>query len=375
MSSALLTHFGGLSDPRIERTKRHLLSDIIGLTICGVLCGADTWVDIAAYGAVKQAWLKQFLALPNGIPSHDTLGDVFARLDPEAFQGCFLDWMRATMDMTGGQVIAIDGKTVRGSGDRVLGKRAIHMVSAWASANGLVLGQVKVDEKSNEITAIPALLEVLALSGCIVTIDAMGCQTEIAEKIIQQEADYVLSLKENQGRLYQDVKELFDHALSLRQPPFALDHARTIEKDHGRIEIRDCWTLFDPDGFPALRTTADWKGLQTLVMVKRERRLPGESSQETAFFIASLAAPARRLLDCTRCHWSIENCLHWVLDMVFHEDASRVRKDYAPQNLALMRHMALNLLKADQSIRASLHTKRLKAGWDDAYLLTLLTTI
>lgn len=375
MRSALLTHFADLNDPRIERTKRHLLSDIVALTICGVLCGAESWVDIAAYGEAKQTWLKQFLALPNGIPSHDTLGDVFARLDPEAFQRCFVDWMRATAALSDGQVIAIDGKTLRGSGDRVLGKRAIHMVSAWASANGLVLGQVKVDDKSNEITAIPALLDVLALSGCIVTIDAMGCQTDIAAQIVDQDADYVLSLKENQGRLYQDVKELFDHARSLRQPPFALDHARTVEKDHGRIEIRDCWTLFDPDGFSTLRTTADWKGLQTLVMVKRERRVQGKSSHETAFFIASLAAPARRLLDCTRCHWSIENSLHWVLDVTFHEDACRVRKDHAPQNLALIRHLALNLFKTDTSIRASVHTKRLRAGWDDAFLLALLSLL
>jgi predicted transposase YbfD/YdcC len=372
MDSPLLTHFAELNDPRVERSKRHKLIDIIAITLCGVICGAETWVDIAAFGQAKQAWLKQFLELPNGIPSHDTFGDVFARLDPEAFQRCFAEWVQAVVEVSAGQVVAIDGKTLRGSGDTVLGKRAIHMVSAWASGNGLVLGQVKVDDKSNEITAIPALLRVLALKGCIVTIDAMGCQTEIAAQIVEQEADYVLSLKENQGRLYQDVKELFEYALNLRQPPFALDHVRVVEKAHGRLEIRECWTLTDANGFPALRTSADWKGLQTLVMVRRERRVQGKVSQETAFYIASLAATAQRLLDCTRLHWSIENALHWVLDVAFHEDASQVRKDHAPQNFALIRHWALNLLKTDTTVKASLHTKRLTAGWDDSYLLRLL---
>lgn len=373
MDSLLLTHFADLSDPRIERTKRHKLIDIVAITLCGVICGAESWVDIAAYGEAKQGWLRQFLELPNGIPSHDTFGDVFARLDPEEFQHCFTAWVQAVVKLSAGQVVAIDGKTLRGSSDTVLGKRAIHMVSAWASTNGIVLGQVKVDDKSNEITAIPALLEVLALSGCIVTIDAMGCQTEIAAQIVEQKADYVLSLKANQGRLYQDVKALFEYALSLRQPPFALDHVRVVGKDHGRLEIRECWTLTDAEGFPSLRTTAHWKGLRTLVMVRRERRIQGKISQETAFYIASLAATAQRLLDCTRLHWSIENALHWVLDVSFHEDASHVRKDYAPQNLALMRHWALNLLKTNTAVKASIHTKRLKAGWDDAYLLQLLT--
>jgi predicted transposase YbfD/YdcC len=372
MDSPLLTHFAELNDPRVERSKRHKLIDIIAITLCGVICGAETWVDIAAFGQAKQAWLKQFLELPNGIPSHDTFGDVFARLDPEAFQRCFAEWVQAVVEVSAGQVVAIDGKTLRGSGDTVLGKRAIHRVSAWASGNGLVLGQVKVDDKSNEITAIPALLPVLALKGCIVTIDAMGGQTEIAAQIVEQAADYVLALKENQGRLYQDVKELFEYALNLRQPPFALDHVRVVEKAHGRLEIRECWTLTDANGFPALRTSADWKGLQTLVMVRRERRVQGKVSQETAFYIASLAATAQRLLDCTRLHWSIENALHWVLDVAFHEDASQVRKDHAPQNFALIRHWALNLLKTDTTVKASLHTKRLTAGWNDSYLLRLL---
>ena len=373
MSDLLLSHFESLEDPRIDRGKRHTLLDIIGITLCGVICGADNWVDIEAYGNAKYDFLQQFLELPNGIPSHDTFGDVFARLDPEAFQRCFREWVETLVEVSAGQVVAIDGKALRGSSDGVLGKRAIHMVSAWASGNGLVLGQVKVDDKSNEITAIPALLEMLAVSGCTVTIDAMGCQTEIATQIRRQEADYVLSLKQNQGRLYEDVRDLFEHVLAVAQTPYVLAHARTVEKDHGRIEIRECWTLTDSEGFPALRTTHDWTDLHTLVMVRRERRVNGQTSHETAFFIASAVASADHFLACTRLHWSIENSLHWILDVAFHEDASRVRKDFAPQNLALMRHLALNVLKAETSSKASVHTKRLKAGWNDAYLLKLLS--
>ena len=373
MSSQLMGHFESVTDPRMERSQRHKLIDIITLTICGVICGADNWVDIQAYGEAKQTWLKTFLELPNGIPSHDTFGEVFARIQPQEFEQCFLAWVKAVADISEGEIIAIDGKTLCGSQAAVLGKRAIHMISAWASTNRLVLGQVKVDDKSNEITAIPALLQVLALKGCIVTIDAMGCQTAIAAQIIAQGGDYVLSLKENQGRLYQDVTQLFDYALPLRQPPYRLDHARTVEKNRGRIEIRECWTLTDPHGFPDLRTTADWSGLQTLVMLRRERRSRQQTTEETAFFIASLDASAHRLLDCTRTHWSIENSLHWVLDVTFHEDLSRVRKDFAPQNMAVMRHVALNLHNAERSTKASIHTKRLRAGWDDDYLFTILS--
>jgi predicted transposase YbfD/YdcC len=341
--------------------------------LCGVVCGANNWVEIEAYGKAKYEWLRQFLALPNGIPSHDTFGDVFARIDPEAFERCFPAWVNELVSLSGGQVVAIDGKTLRGASDSGAGKRAIHMVSAWASANGLVLGQVKVDEKSNEITAIPALLELLALTGCTVTIDAMGCQTAIAEQIVKHDAEYVLSLKENQGRLYEDVRDLFSHARIARQSPYPLQHVRTVEKGHGRLEIRECWTLTDPHGFPSLRTTADWAGLHTLVMLQRERRINDRVSRETAYFIASALNSAHHFLACTRAHWSIENSLHWVLDVSFQEDASRVRKDFAPQNLALIRHFALNLLKSEKSTKASIQTKRLKAGWDDAYLLKILS--
>jgi len=372
MSQSVFSQFEEIEDPRIERSKRHRLLDIIGITLCGVICGADNWVEIEAYGKAKYEWLKQFLALPNGIPSHDTFGDVFARIDPVAFERCFQGWVNELVGMSGGQVVAIDGKTLRGSSDSQSGKRAIHMVSAWASANGLVLGQVKVDEKSNEITAIPTLLDMLALTGCTVTIDAMGCQTAIAEQIVSQEAAYVLSLKENQGRLYEDVRDLFDHALDVYQSPYPLDHVRTVEKGHGRLEIRECWTLSDPHGFPALRTTADWTGLHTLIMIQRERRVNDHVSHETAYFIASALDSASHFLACTRAHWSIENSLHWILDISFQEDASRVRKDFAPQNLAVIRHLALNLLKSDKATKASIQTKRLKAGWDNAYLLKLL---
>ncbi len=240
-------HFGELEDPRVDRTKRHKLLDIVAIAICAIICGADDWVAIEAFGKAKLKWLKGFLELPNGIPSHDTFGRVFARLNPEQFEGCFLKWIAAVSDLTSGQVIAIDGKAVRRSYDTGIGKDAISLVSAWATANELVLGQVKVDDKSNEITAIPALLEALEISDCIVTIDAMGCQTEIAQTIVGQGADYVLALKENQPHLYEDVKLLFDDLESSRYRAYTFDYHYTVGKDHGRREKRTCWTISDPD--------------------------------------------------------------------------------------------------------------------------------
>jgi predicted transposase YbfD/YdcC len=371
-NASLISQFADVPDPRIDRTKRHKLIDIIAIAICGVICGANDWVAIEAYGQAKESWLRQFLELPNGIPSHDTFGDVFARLDSDAFRRCFLDWVEAVAVATQGQVIAFDGKCLRGSHDSLLGKNAIYMVSAWATQNHLVLGQMKVDDKSNEITAIPALLALLDVSGCIVTIDAMGCQKDIAQAIVDGQGDYVLALKENHPLLYQEVSSLFQATSPLAQQAYAPDHARTVEKDHGRLEIRDCWTLSDPHGFPFLPDAAAWAKLSTLAMLRRERQFPDHTTIETAFYLSSLPGSASRVLDATRAHWGIENSLHWVLDVAFREDDQRYRTDNGPQNSAILRHIALNLLKQETTAKGGIQTRRLRAGWDDTYLLKVL---
>ncbi|NJR51819.1 MAG: ISAs1 family transposase [Leptolyngbyaceae cyanobacterium CSU_1_3] len=367
----ILTHFADVQDPRDERGKEHKLIDILTIAICAVICGADSWVDIELYGQSKQAWLSTFLSLDNGIPSHDTFARVFARLDPEQMQTCFVRWVSAISQLSGGEVVAIDGKTARHSYDTANGKGAIHMVSAWASANRLVLGQRKVDAKSNEITAIPALLQVLAIEGCIVTIDAMGTQKEIAAAIIDQGADYILALKGNQSGLFEDVQWLFEQAQSTQFRQVVHDFAQTLDKGHGRIELRRCWTLSDAE-LDYLIQKPQWKGLQTVVMLQSERRIKGQTRTETRYYISSLAPDAAKIAAAIRTHWTVENHLHWTLDVAFDEDACRIRKDHAPQNFSLLRQIALNLLGQDKSTKAGIAAKRKKAGWDDAYLLAIL---
>jgi predicted transposase YbfD/YdcC len=366
-------HFNDLEDPRMERTKHHQLLDIIAIAICGVICGADSWVDLELFGRSKEEWLKRFLSLPNGIPSHDTFGRVFALLDPAKFAQCFTSWVKAVSQLTQGQVIAIDGKALRRSHDRANGKSAIHMVSAWASANHLVLGQLKVDDKSNEITAIPELLEVLELSGCIVTIDAMGCQKDIARQIVEQGADYVLALKENQGQLYREVIDTFKSGLGSAFEGLQHDFYQTVGKGHGRIETRQCWVVSEPEVLEYLNEKGAWAGLSSVAMVRSKRVVGDEESVESRYYISSLQGEARQLLEATRTHWEIENCVHWVLDIAFNEDDSRVRQGHAPQNLAVVRHLALNLLKMEQTSKGGVKARRKRAGWDEDYLLKVLS--
>jgi len=369
----LHAHLQGLEDKRRGAGKRHKLIDILTIAICGIICGADDWNGIEEYGQAKEEWLRQFLELPHGIPSHDTFGRVFSWLDPVAFEQSFLSWVQTVMKVTEGQVIAIDGKTLRRSHDHANGKEAIHIVSAWAEKNCLVLGQVKVDEKSNEITAIPALLRILEISGCIVTTDALGCQQEIASTVIERGGDYLLALKENQSQLYEDVTDLFKGAEEVKFLDVEHTYAKTTNKNHGRIEIRECWAISDPDFTHYLLGFENWKGLRTLIKVTAHRQMQGETTTEDRYFISSLKTPAKRILKVVRGHWGIENGLHWVLDIAFREDESRVRKDHAPENLAILRHIALNLLKQDTSKKVGIKNKRLVAAWNNDYLIHLFT--
>jgi predicted transposase YbfD/YdcC len=366
-------HFADIDDPRYQHSPAHALVDIITIAICGMICGADDWVAIEEFGLAKEAWFKTFLNLPYGIPSHDTFRDVFGKLDPEQFRMSFIRWVGAISRLTIGEVVSIDGKTVRRSHDKGQGKQAIHMVSAWASENELVLGQVKVEDKSNEITAIPELLRLLALKGCIVTIDAMGCQTDIADQIISQGADYVLALKDNHKRLHQEVQRLFTDALTDPNTTIPYQFDQMVHKDHGRIETRRCWTIDDPAYINYLDPQGRWSELRTVVRVETQRQVGAETSYDTRHYLTSLTGEPIRFNQIIRTHWHIENKLHWVLDVAFREDDCRVRQGYAAENLAILRHIALNLLKQENTAKCGIKNKRLKAGWDNDYLLNVLT--
>ena len=366
-------HFSNLEDPRVRGRIGHHLLDIIVIAICGVICGADSWVEVETFGRAKEKWLKSFLQLPNGIPSHDTFGRVFAQLDAEDFQMHFMEWVRSVEEVTKGQVIAIDGETVRRSHDRVNGRGAIHLVSAWATKNQLMLGQRKVDVKSNEITAIPELLRLLDVSGCIVTIDAMGCHKDIAAQIVEQDGYYVLAVKKNQRTLYKRIKELFDYAEKEGYRAVECDSVKTVNKGHGRVEIRQCWAISDPDFLFYVQDRIDWPYLQTIVKVVGKRRIGKEETSETRYYITNLESNASRLLQAVRRHWSIENSCHWVLDIAFREDESRIRQGHSAQNFAMLRRIAMTLLKRDATTKRGIKTKRFKAALDENYLRKLLS--
>lgn len=370
----LRERFATLQDPRVERTKLHQLLDIITIAICAVICGADDWSEIELFGHAKEAFFRSFLALPNGIPSHDTFGRVFARLNPEQFQHCFLEWVQELVQASSGQVkgvVAIDGKRVCGSRDTPNGKGAIQMVSAWAQENGMVLGQVKVDDKSNEITAIPALLGLLDLGGCIVTIDAMGCQKEIAGAITEGGGDYVLALKANHSALYQDVITTFSEGMDTHFKGMRYQRDETVEKGHGRIETRRYFLVDDPLYMKYLDQQEKWPGLCSVGMVEAQREIDGVISKDRRYYLCSVSS-IQEFAHAARGHWGIENGLHWVLDVAFREDHNRTRSDHSAHNFAILRHIALNLLKAEKSVRVGVKGKRLNCGWDHDYLFKVL---
>jgi len=370
MVATILEHFSKLEDPRGREGRQHLLSDLVAIVICAVICGADEWTEIEAFGKAKEAFFRKVLALPHGIPSHDTFGRVFSALRPEALERCFSSWTEALAERSGGRLIAIDGKTLRRSFDRAASKAAIHMVSAWSADNALVFGQLACEAKSNEITAIPQLLELLDLDGATVTIDAEGCQKEIAARIVAGGGDYVLALKANQPTMHEEVKLLFDESIAKGFGEMAHDCFEETEGDHGRIETRRCWVTPEVDWF---EDRPQWKGLKCFAAVECERTVGDKTSCERRYFISSHdGTSAQRIAQAVRSHWRIENSLHWCLDVGFREDMSRIRKGHAAENLSRIRRLALSLLKQETTARIGIKGKRLKAGWDEDYLLRVL---
>jgi predicted transposase YbfD/YdcC len=375
---SLIEHFQSLADPRVDRTRDHDLIDVLVIAVCCLLCAGESFNDMEDFGQAKRDWFKTFLKLRNGIPSHDTFNRVFAALDPKGFLDCFLAWTQSVRQAVGQEIVALDGKALRRAIDR--GDRVKYVVSAWAEGNGLVLGQLKVADKSNEITAVPELLRVLELSGCIVTLDAMGCQKNIAREIREADADYVLALKGNQETVHQEVQTFLDAALAERHEPrlpgaklsraaAALAAMETVEKDHGRLETRRYYQSAELDWF-ADRTK--WEGLQSVGLVESTREINGQISVERRYFLSSLPLGVETFARAVRGHWGVENKLHWTMDVCFGEDQSRARAGYAAENLATLRRLALNLLKREKTKKRGIRGKMLNASWDHPYLLRLL---
>ena len=363
MTASLIEHFTSLEDPRIDRNKFHELFDIIVLTVCAMASGADGWEAIEQFGKGKLGWLRQYIALKIGVPSHDCIAYVLSRVSPQKFRECFMSWAQAVTKETRGEVVAIDGKTAKGSRDRKHNRNPLHMVSAWACHNRLVLGQEVTQEKSNEITAIPKLLALLELKGCLVTIDAMGCQRAIAEQIIDQGGDYVLGLKGNQGALHEAVEDFFTVAQAHHFTGVAHDFMEKVDKDHGRLEIRRYWIT---EELRTLPNNENWKGLRSIGMVERECLQGDTRTVEQRYFINSIPAQAKPFAHAVRGHWGVENPLHWRLDVVFGDDASRIRKGHGPAIMTSIRHLCMNLFEREAS-SMSLAKKRCKAAWNDNY--------
>jgi predicted transposase YbfD/YdcC len=376
--TSLVAHFAQVPDPRIERRKDHDLIDILVIAVCTLLCAGETFNDMEDFGKAKYDWFKSFLRLRNGIPSHDTFNRVFAALDPKEFLDCFLRWTQSLRQAVPQEIVALDGKALR----RALNKdqNVKYVVSAWAESNGLVLGQLKVADKSNEITAVPQLLRVLELSGCIVTIDAMGCQKKIAKEIIEADADYVLALKGNQETVHQEVKSFLDATLLEQQTPrlpgaklsteaTTLASVETVEKDHGRLETR---RYFQSDRLNWFADRPKWEGLKSVGMVESTREVDGKTTVERRYYLSSLPLGAETFARAVRSHWGVENKVHWVMDVCFGEDQSRARAGYAAENLATLRRLALNLLKREKTKKRGIRGKQLNTSWDHAYLLLLL---